>query len=252
MHPGNTDSSSGRHACRRPGPGVGRSATLVLAVVLVAAGCGDSDRSPGDAAGLQEAAAADASSRLDSLIERYADARLGERRNAELPDLSADAFLEDIEADRQLLQQVSSIDPEPLSFEARIDRRALIGLLESDVYSAEQRRIWENDAALYVPAGRIGRLLEPEAAEPAAERAGALLAVLRKIPGDLEHARRNLGNPPRRFTEAAIFKTDGTIESLQADVSSLADEAAVASEEFGEALETAVSSLRSLSRKPRY
>jgi uncharacterized protein (DUF885 family) len=177
------------------------------------------------------------------LIQQYADARMAESDRSGLPDVSAAAFLREIASDRRLLELVRSVDPEQLPHEELIDRRLLAGLLESGIYSAEKRRLWENDAALYVPANRIGRLLEPQSSEPAEQRIKALLAVLGEIPRRLAEGKRNLGTPPRRFTEAAIFKTRGTIESLKSGVPALAAQAAARGDEFAASLDAAIHAL---------
>ncbi len=215
--------------------------------MLVLAGCsgpspaGDDSAAP--AAG--QAEAKDASARLDALIEQYADVQRASVRQNALEDLTAEAFLDDIESKRKLLEQVRNVDPGPLSPEASIDRRFLAGLLESDIYSAEQRRLWENDASIYVPAGEVGRLLEPAATEPGEERARSFTTLLEEIPKRIELAQKNLRNPPRRFTEAAVFKTQGTIASLETDGASLAGDAPIGAADFTGRLETAVSALKS-------
>lgn len=242
------------HAENRSGrrvSGVALAAT-VLASVFVVAGCSESSQTSDDAEIAAQAAAqpeaTDAASRLDALIERYADTQLNNSWSNERQDVTAEAFLRDIESQRTLLQQVRSVDPGGLSRDARIDRRFLIGLLESETYSAEQRRLWEKDASMYIPAGQIGRLLEPAAVEPPEERARSLLTVLEELPRRLDLARENLQNPPRRFTEAAIFKTQGTLASLQADGAALAQALPGAAADFAARLETAVSALQSFER----
>ena len=224
---------------------------FVLSSLLAVSGCDDSAQSPevsalpADTETPHQREVPNASSQLDSLIKRYADAQIDDDQNTGLQDVSADAFLREIESNRRLLQQVTSVDPGQLLIEERIDRRLLIGLLESDTYSAEHRRMWEKDASMYVPAGQIGRLLEPEATESPAERAKSLLTLLQEIPHHIDIAKQNLRNPPRRFTEAAIFKTQGTIKSLKTDAPTLATQAAVSVEDFTSTLDAAVAALES-------
>ena len=230
---------------RRRNPERGRVAALIVVTLLGLAACSPSEL-PAPAA--PESAAA-ASSRLDALIQRYADSQAsgGFSRN-ELRAVTAESFLSEIAAKQALLEDVEAVAPEGLSPDASIDRRFLIGLLESDIYTAERRRLWENDASMYVPAGAIGRLLEPQAEEPVEERAASLLAVLKDIPNRLDIARENLKNPPPRFTESAVFKTQGTIASLETDGASLAGAASVSEDEYAATLETAVAALKSFER----
>jgi uncharacterized protein (DUF885 family) len=223
----------------------------ILVITLTAIGCKgpaqtpETSAAPADTESPHRSEMSAASSQLDALIQRYADDQVDDDQDTELRDVSADAFLREIESNRQLLQQVSSVDPARLSKEERIDRRLLIGLLESDTYSAEHRRMWEKDASMYIPAGQVGRLLEPEATEAPAERAKSLLTLLREIPQHIDVAKLNLRNPPHRFTEAAIFKTQGTIKSLKTDAPTLATQAPVPAEDFTSALDTAVAALES-------
>lgn len=187
--------------------------------------------------------AQEVTNRLDALIDRFVESRRSERGRTELRPVSAEAFLGEIASDRELLEQFRAVDAAMLPLEAAIDRKAVIGILESEIYSAEQRRLWENDAALYVPARQIGRLLEQQAVEPAAERAVSLQGLLAKIPERLEHAKRNLKNPPRRFTEDAIFKTEGTLASLREGAATLADQPTVNREDYMQTANTAIAAL---------
>ncbi len=234
---------------RLPGLYGGRATALMAVALFGLLACSPSEQSAPVPTESADAGAAEASSRLDELIQRYADNHAsGGFSRSERRDVTAESFLSDIAAKQALLEEVQAVAPEGLSPDASIDRRFLIGLLESDVYTAEQRRIWENDASMYVPAYAIGRLLEPQAEEPAGERAASLLALLEELPKRLDIGRENLKNPPRRFTEAAVFKTQGTIASLETDGASLAGAAAVSEDEYAATLETAVAALTSFER----
>lgn len=156
---------------------------------------------------------------LDPLIQQYAALERANEDDAAggRSDVSAQGFVGEIEVRRQLLEKVRQIDARGLSHEEDIDRRLMIGLLEATIHTAQARRIWENDASLYVPAGQIGRALEP-----------ALTKLLEQVPLRVEHGRRNLRNPPRSYTESAIFQTESTIELLRASPPTPARDAAVA------------------------
>jgi len=213
-------------------------AALMIASVLLLAGCGDPEQqsnqapSPAPSQAPSSDASQAASVQLDKLIKQYADSRAADTERTELKDVSADFYLQEIESNRQLLEQVRAVDATQLALEERIDQRLLIGLLESEIYSAQKRRQWENDASLYVPAAQIGRLLEPQSVESPDQRAASLQALLEKIPERLAEAKKNLLDPPRRFTEAAIFKTQGTLDSLRKDAASLAGQTTIEENEF--------------------
>ena len=204
------------------------SAVIMLALALT--GCGE--RESASVATVSEPPAPKATStpveavpsateQLDEIIGEYAKAQLDEDQNTEIPDVSAAAFQAEIDRNRALLERLRAIDSASLAFDEQIDHRFLTGLLESDTYSAEQRRMWEKDASIYIPAGEVGRLLEPESTQSPAARADRLMKVLTAIPQHLQSGRTNLVNPPQRFTEAAIFKTQGTIKSLKNDAAAL-------------------------------
>ena len=129
-------------------------------------------------------------------------------------DFSAESFQAEIAQQRQLLEQLMSIDASGLSLEQDIDRRVLIGITQSDINTAETLRRWENDASLYLPSSQLGRLLEPEFAGTPEQRSAQLAVLLEALPSRLESGRANLERPPRRFTEAAIFQTASTLQSL--------------------------------------
>jgi uncharacterized protein (DUF885 family) len=222
---------------------------LIVITVLMLNACGESGGPPDQvqtdskANEAAQSASANTSAGLDQIIKQYADSQAAERESSELRAVSADSYLQEIDSNRQLLEQVKAVDTAQLALEERIDQRLLVGLLESDIYSAEKRRIWENDASLYVPAGQIGRLLEPLSATPPEERAAALVDLFEKIPARLDAAKKNLLNPPQRFTQAAVFKTRGTLDSLRKDTASLAAQAGLNKDEFTRSMEAATGAL---------
>ena len=175
------------------------------------------------------AARSAASTALEPLIQQCAEL---ERKDEDdesvgLRDISLPGFKQEIDTRRQLLEKIRQIDAAGLSREEDIDRRLMIGLLESTIHTAEARRLWENDASLYVPAAEIGRALEPTAPGTPQERATALTALLEQVPGRIAHGRKNLLEPPRSYTESAIFKTEGTITLLRTSAPSPARDKAL-------------------------
>lgn len=228
-------------------------ANLAVALsALLAGGCGDTadppepavtEREPGDNAMAQTGTA----QQFEELIQQYADARIAEREQSELRDVSAAAFLGEIAADRRLLEAVRAVDADTLDHEQRIDRRLVIGLLESSIYSAEKRRLWENDASIYVPANQVGRLLGALETGPAEKDVTAFASVLEKIPERVATGKQNLREPPKRYTEAAIFKTKGTIGSLEDIAASLQGED-IADGDLMASLATATDALREYER----
>ena len=160
---------------------------------------------------------------LDRLTGEYVDERSPGAPRADRTDYSASAFVREIEDQKHTLEQLMAIDPEGLSLEQGIDRRLLIGIVSSDINTAQKQRRWENDAALYVPGEQLGKLFEPEFAGTQTQRLDQLSVLLAALPGRLEHGRQNLKRPPKRFTDAAVFQSERSIKMLQDGRSSLGD-----------------------------
>lgn len=166
----------------------------------------------------------DSALRLEALIEQYAEKQRARSGAADIPDRSAASFLRGIDEDRAMLDELRTIDPTGLSLEQRIDLTLLVGLLESSVHSAEKRRPWENDPTLYLGTRRIAQLMQG-GQEPTEENVKEITAALEAVPQTVKEGKRNLRNPPRRFTEAAIFQTGQTIGSLEKEVAQFAERA---------------------------
>ena len=160
-------------------------------------------------------AAPDNVDQLALITKQYVDERRPGASKSERSDYSAAAFVLEIEQQKQALQKLLAIAPEGLSPEQDIDRRLLTGIARSDINTAVKQRRWENDAAMYLPSARLGELFEPEFTGTHEQRLEQLTALLDALPGRLQHARQNLKRPPKRFTDAAIFQTNGSIQTLQ-------------------------------------
>jgi uncharacterized protein (DUF885 family) len=161
--------------------------------------------------------------RLQAISMQYVDERRPGASRAERVDFSAASFVAEIAQQKRLLQQLMSIDASGLSLEQDIDRRLLIGITSSDINTAETLRRWENDASLYLPSAQLGQLLEPEFDGTPDQRMARLAGLLETLPSRLESGRSNLKRPPRRFTEAAIFQAERTLQSLDEGLNLLPD-----------------------------
>jgi uncharacterized protein (DUF885 family) len=171
------------------------------------------------------ASAGAAEARLAPLVERYIGMVRKEERHEGLPDVSAAAFSHEIDARRELLDRLLAVPADGLAVPQDIDRRLLIGLLESWIRETEARRLWENDPTLYLPSRQIGLALEPTSAGSPVERAEALAALLGQLPARLDHGRQNLRHPPARFTEEAIFQAEGLLAALEERAPAMVQEA---------------------------
>jgi uncharacterized protein (DUF885 family) len=167
-----------------------------------------------------------AASNVDELARlsgQYVDESRPGASKSDRNDYSAAAFMGEIKDQEKFLEELLAIDPDGLSLEQDIDRRLLIGITRSDINTEMKQRTWENDAAIYVPSQRLGQFFEPAFAGSAEERREQLVKLLSVLPARLEQGRKNLKRPPRRFTEAAIFQTRNSIESLEEGRPGVAD-----------------------------
>lgn len=159
-----------------------------------------------------------------------------------LTDLSAKGVAERTARQRRLLAAVKGVREDGLSIEQRTDRQLLIGLLEWSIRETEHRRPWETNPELYVPYGALSNLIDKDDV-PIAERARALTARLHAVPALLDQGRANLKNPPRSFTEAAIFTASGTISFPQDTLPAFSAQAGEAGRDLPKAAESAVAAL---------
>lgn len=160
---------------------------------------------------------------LARLSGQYVDERRPGASKSDRSDYSAAAFIADIKEQEKYLEELLAIDPDGLSLEQDIDRRLLIGITRSDINTETKQRTWENDAAIYVPSAHLGRLFEPAFAGTQAQRQERIVSLLSALPERLEQGRKNLRQPPKRFTDAAIFQTRNSIGTLEEGRPGLAD-----------------------------
>ena len=172
---------------------------LVLISGLSLIACDDAPGKPG----------LDSSEMLENLIQQYVDEQ--ERTDGRDPIFTAGSFEADIESQRALLNKVQLVGTRGLTLEQDTDRQLLIGLLETDIRSAQVQRRWENDPAMYVPSRQIGLLMDPDAPETLEQRTEKLAERFASLPGQLQQARTNLRYPPARFTQSAIFQVKSTL-----------------------------------------
>lgn len=160
--------------------------------------------------------AGDGGGQLDELIERYVEA-LRDEGNAD-PVFTRASFAAERESKSGLLQALQAIDSSELSLAQKVDQRYLLGVLETDIHTAQVQQRWANDPAMYLPARQLGKLLDPDSPETADERDRELLPLLEALPATLAEARKSLGRPPERFTLEAIFQVRNTLQALQKHV----------------------------------
>ncbi len=164
---------------------------------------------------------------------------------------SAAADFEAEAADLRAFQtKLDAIPESGLGPEQKADRLWLAADMEVRLARLERERDWARDPTKYIPFDGLNDLIQEDFA-PAAERASNLLRRLGQVPVMVSNARRNLGRPPRLFTETAIQTARAmapfyattvrdfakAVPPLESDLNRAADEAAAAVADYATFLE---------------
>jgi uncharacterized protein (DUF885 family) len=197
----------------------------LLAVALtvgVAASCSERQPPP-QAAGSGDAAFTELARQiLEDRYKRHPSAAtdLGlHQYDAELEDVSEAAIHAESQALQQFRSKLAAIDPATLTADRQLDREQLQRALDAGVLSLDRIRQWAKDPDSYSGAvTNAAYVIMKRNYAPAPERLTALIAREKKMPAALLEARRNLGTPPRMYTEIAIEQIDGNIRFFKNDL----------------------------------
>jgi len=139
--------------------------------------------------------------------------------DSRIEDVSQTAILAEAGRIKRWQQQFTAVDPGTLGLTERLDREFLLRDLEARLIGIEDVRAWARDPDLYSSelTNSAFALIKRDYA-PAAERLRSLIAREKAMPGMLGHARRNLSNPPRIYTQIAIEQIDGNIDFFKSAV----------------------------------
>lgn len=152
--------------------------------------------------------------RLESLIASYVES-MRQEGSAD-PIFTESVFEAQSESKSAMLQSLLQIAPGALTREQQIDRAFLVGVLKSDLRTAQAQKRWANDPAMYLPARQLGKLLDPESPDSLNDRATELVDLFATLPGSFAQARKALKAPPARYTNEAIFQARNSLEALEA------------------------------------
>ena len=134
-------------------------------------------------------------------IHKYND-RLDDYSRAAVDDAAASA--------RQFRARVAAIDAASLSPDNQLDREQLLRSIDSRLLSLEVLRPWAADPDSYSSGlTRTAYVMIKRNFAPPEERLRQLIAREKAMPAALAHAKANLENPPRIYTEIAIEQMDG-------------------------------------------
>jgi uncharacterized protein (DUF885 family) len=159
------------------------------------------------------------------LAEYYADnptyaGDLGRHEfDSRIEDVSQAAILAEAARLKRWHEEFTAIDPGTLGLTERLDREFLLREIESRLINIEDVRAWARDPDLYSSelTNSAFALIKRDYA-PAAERLRSVIAREKAMPAMLGHARRNLVNPPRIYTQIAIEQIDGNIDFFKTAV----------------------------------
>ena len=139
--------------------------------------------------------------------------------DAELEDVSEAAIHAESQALQQFRAKLGAIDAATLTADKQLDREQLQRALDAGVLALERIRQWAKDPDSYSGAiTNAAYVIMKRNYAPAAERLAALIAREKKMPPALLEARKNLGAPPRIYTEIAIEQIDGNIRFFENDL----------------------------------
>ena len=154
---------------------------------------------------------------IEDYLQMYPETatRLGDHRyDHRLNDYSLAGVREAVNLNDKYLVKLKKIDPANLSDVNRIDYQILIEKIEKSLFRLTVLKEHEWNPLIYNPGGAIYNLIARDSA-PLKERLLNIQSRMENIPGMLNHARTNLYNPPKIFTETAVRRIKGTVTLLQ-------------------------------------
>ncbi len=157
-----------------------------------------------------------------------------------------DYSLDSVEKGKTLLHSyrdsLKTIDATGLNEANRIDYQILAHNLEAMLFQYEVLREYEWNPRVYNIGGAVYGLIARDFA-PLKERLLNLKERLKGIPEVLEHAKKNLKNPPKIHTETAILQNKGNINMIESELDRFLDEVPELKDEFQPVREQAVAAL---------
>ena len=130
--------------------------------------------------------------------------------NDRLDDYSRNAVDDAVVSARQFRGRVAAIDAATLSFDRQLDREQLLRSIDSRLLSLEVERPWAVDPDSYSSGlTQTAYIMIKRNFAPPEDRLRQLIAREKAMPAALAHARTNLQNPPKIYTEIAIEQMDG-------------------------------------------
>ncbi len=144
--------------------------------------------------------------------------QLGDHRfDSRLDDYSREGFARRRDFNQKFLQELDGIPLNELSRANNVDYRILRSHLEGNLFNLNTMREYAWNPLEYNVGSSIYTLLARDFA-PLKERLLSLKGRLEGIDSVCAHAKRNLDNPPRVYTETAITQNKGNISLIRVEL----------------------------------
>ncbi|MFQ5824069.1 MAG: DUF885 domain-containing protein [bacterium] len=165
------------------------------------------------------------------------------RYDHRLNDYSLESVEREINFHKTYLDSLSSIQENRLSLVNKIDYKILRTNLELMIFELDILKEYEWNPLEYNIGGAIYGLIAREFA-PLKERLLNVKERLKAVPSVLEHAKKNLINPPKIHIETAILQNKGNIKLVRDDLKKFLDQVPELKAEFAPAQSQAVAALK--------
>lgn len=215
----------------------------VIAILIITAGCALA--SCAQKLTEDQKLEALANSYIEKLLEMKPEwaTELGDHRfDHRLNDYSLDGVERELKFHKAYLDSLNSIDIDRLSTANKIDYQILHSNLEFAIFRLDTLKEHEWNPLAYNLGGAIYGLIAREFA-PLKDRLLNLKERLKGIRPALEHARKNLKNPPKVHTETAILQNKGNISMVRDQLNEFLDQVPELKEEFAPVQAQAVAAL---------
>jgi uncharacterized protein (DUF885 family) len=187
----------------------------LLATILFTGACASStpQQQPANVASANSAFDDVSRAYLDDMYQRQPTSAtyLGiHKYNDRLDDYSRKGVEDAVASARAFRGRVAAIDAASLSAERQLDREQLLRAIDARLLTLEVLRPWAVDPDSYSSGlTQTAYIMIKRNFAPPEDRLRQLIAREKAMPAALAHARTNLQNPPRIYTEIAIEQMDG-------------------------------------------
>ena len=145
-------------------------------------------------------------------------------------DMSAAAFVQQLDRTKQQLARLRAIDHARLTGDDLIDWRFAESILVGRELAQERIQAWKKDPRVYMAFSDLSATLE-RPGDPAS-KVDEVLAMLKLIPVQLDNGRKNIEVYVPRFQELSVFMAKGASDLFDKDVVRFADQVTGSREEI--------------------